>query len=175
MNKLVVFGAGMSATYLIHYFEQNRDLLDLELHVVDQNKQLLEDKCEDSRTTQHQTDINNTAEVEALIEDAKLVVSLLPAYLHIRIARICLECGVNLATASYLSDEMKALHNQVVAKGLVFLNECGLDPGIDHLSAMQMLDSIRNSVTVLIGCEKVISDRELFGVLPFIILSSILL
>lgn len=78
-----------------------------------------------------------------LIAQADLVISLLPPSLHFKVAKLCLQAGKHLLTASYLNDEMKGLHKDAKKAGLLFLNECGLDPGIDHMSAMEMLDGIR--------------------------------
>lgn len=99
-------------------------------------------KSSSSRTIE-ELDIHDLHEVSARIQKSKIVISLLPAALHIHIAKICLQENKHLATASYISDEMKALDTEAKAKGLIFLNEIGLDPGIDHMSAVQMMDAIR--------------------------------
>src|SRR5690606_4864088 len=78
------------------------------------------------------------------IATADVVISLLPAYLHVVAARYCLELRKHLITASYVSDEMKALDEEARKNDLLFLNECGLDPGIDHMSAMQLIDRVRS-------------------------------
>ena len=67
---------------------------------------------------------------------------MLPARFHIEVAKDCLAFGKHLVTASYVSDEMKALDTEAKAKNLIFLNEIGLDPGVDHMSAMQVIDRI---------------------------------
>jgi len=88
----------------------------------------------------------DVSDVEALsleIEGADVVISMLPAALHPMVARICLDRAKHLLTASYLSNEMRGFDTEARSKGLVFLNECGLDPGIDHMSAMKLLDGIR--------------------------------
>jgi saccharopine dehydrogenase-like NADP-dependent oxidoreductase len=72
------------------------------------------------------------------------VISLIPASLHVLVAKLCLEKKKHLLTASYVSDEMKFFHKEAKAKGLLFMNECGLDPGIDHMSAMQVMDKIKS-------------------------------
>lgn len=77
------------------------------------------------------------------IASADIVVSLIPANLHPLVAKICLAERKHLLTASYVSDEMKSLHIEATEKGLLFLNESGLDPGIDHMSAMQVIDRIK--------------------------------
>ena len=88
-------------------------------------------------------DISDLGHTEMQIQDSDIVVSMLPAHMHFPVARLCLKHRKHLVTASYLSDEMKTLHKEVELKGLTFLNEMGLDPGIDHLSAMKALDEIR--------------------------------
>jgi len=80
---------------------------------------------------------------QAEIKNADIVISMLPAAYHLEVAKDCLEFGKNLVTPSYISNEMQALNDQVVSKGLVFMNEIGVDPGIDHMSAMQVIDRIR--------------------------------
>jgi saccharopine dehydrogenase-like NADP-dependent oxidoreductase len=70
------------------------------------------------------------------------VISYVPAFLHIHVAKVCLELGRNLITASYISKEMEQLHEQVKQKGLTFLNELGLDPGIDHMTTMKTLNEV---------------------------------
>jgi len=79
-----------------------------------------------------------------LIRESYLVISMLPAVMHPAVANDCLEAGVHLATASYVSDAMRELEPKIKEKGLWFMNECGLDPGLDHMSAMQMFKNIRN-------------------------------
>lgn len=83
------------------------------------------------------------AGVRKLVGEADLVMSLLPAGLHAAVARECVEAGVPLVTSSYVSDQMRALHEQARAKGVVLLNEAGLDPGMDHLSAMRIIDDAK--------------------------------
>jgi len=87
--------------------------------------------------------IDETARVKELIAAADLTVSLLPPKLHPKVAELCLEVGRPLVTASYLSPEMQALDEAVKAKGLVFVNELGLDPGLDHMLAMEIIDDLK--------------------------------
>jgi saccharopine dehydrogenase-like NADP-dependent oxidoreductase len=68
---------------------------------------------------------------------------MLPAHMHISVAKLCLQFRKNMVTASYISDEMKALNSEAERTGVTILNEMGVDPGIDHLSAMETLDGIR--------------------------------
>ncbi len=77
-----------------------------------------------------------------MIAEADLVVSLLPANYHAEIAKLCIELGTNMATTSYVSPEMKALDKPAKENGIVILNECGVDPGIDHMSAMRIVHDV---------------------------------
>jgi saccharopine dehydrogenase-like NADP-dependent oxidoreductase len=97
--------------------------------------------------------IEDYASSTSAIEWADVVISLLPPSLHIRVATQCLAARRHLLTASYVSDEMQQLHQQALEKNLLFLNECGLDPGIDHMSAMQIIDRIRKAGGVVTSFE----------------------
>ena len=78
------------------------------------------------------------------VSEADIVVSLLPWTLHPVIARLCLAYGKHLVTASYVKDEMQAFDAPAREKGLVFLNEVGVDPGLDHMSAMKIIDEVKS-------------------------------
>jgi saccharopine dehydrogenase-like NADP-dependent oxidoreductase len=88
-------------------------------------------------------DIFNDTDRKTVIENADIVISMLPAHLHIEIAKDCIFFKKNLVTASYISDEMQKLDEVVKENGLIFMNEVGLDPGIDHMSAMKVIDEIK--------------------------------
>jgi saccharopine dehydrogenase-like NADP-dependent oxidoreductase len=144
MTKILIIGAGRSATSLIEYMLQNAETYDWQITISDMSLDLAQDKVEGySRGTATTFNALDPVERAPFLKDADMVVSMLPAHLHIHIAKDCLKLGKNLATASYVSDELKAMHEEVSAAGLIFLNEIGLDPGIDHMSAMQMINRIR--------------------------------
>src|SRR5690606_16228431 len=88
-------------------------------------------------------DVFNKTSRKNAIENADIVISMLPARYHIEVARDCVTYGKNMVTASYVSPEMEDLDKAVKAKGLIFMNEIGVDPGIDHMSAMKIIDQIR--------------------------------
>ena len=94
-------------------------------------------------------DINDEPKRRELVSQATIVISMMPPALHILIAKDCIHFGKNLLTASYADDEIKALEQQVKEKGILFLCEMGLDPGIDHMSAMQLLDEIKATGAVV--------------------------
>ena len=102
MKKIVVFGAGLSATYLISYLESNAEKFSWELVVADMNLELAKSKCKNNATTCVQIDIHNEDKVIELLQGSALAVSMLPASLHLTIAHKCLDMGIHLATASYL-------------------------------------------------------------------------
>ena len=92
--------------------------------------------------TLHQAD---NAKLAQTIQPGDVVVSMLPATMHINIAKICLEKGVNFVSSSYISPEMAELGDEVMKKGLVFINEVGLDPGIDHLLSHLLVEEYKAS------------------------------
>ena len=87
------------------------------------------------------------------IASADLVISMLPAFMHVEVAKVAIEAGVHVITPSYVSPEMKALDKQAREAGVLVLNELGLDPGIDHMSAMQIIDGIRSAGGKMLGFE----------------------
>ncbi|MGB7393655.1 MAG: saccharopine dehydrogenase family protein [Pricia sp.] len=143
-RKILVIGAGKSTSYLLDYFLDKAEAEDLYLTIGDLHPEALSDTLKNhSRCSVILLDIFEDAQRKKTIKDADIVVSMLPAYLHIKVAEDCLALGKHLVTASYVSEELKKLDAQVQEKGLVFMNEIGLDPGIDHMSAMQIIDRIR--------------------------------
>jgi len=144
MKNILLLGAGRSASTLIRYLAENATQNEWNVSIADAQQELVLSKIKPYPQLKGLVlDINNSENTQKLIAEQDIVISLLPPALHIQIARWCLELGRNLLTASYVSPEMRAMHQAVKEKGLLFLNEIGLDPGIDHLSAMKILDRIR--------------------------------
>jgi saccharopine dehydrogenase-like NADP-dependent oxidoreductase len=145
MLHIVVLGAGRSAGYFIDYMFQLCKSHHWKITIADQQTEHL-DSLFSGYSNAHliKVDVTNASERELLISDANWVVSMLPAFMHTIVAKDCLRLGVNMATASYESDEMREMRPEIVAKGLQFINECGLDPGIDHMSAMQIIDRLHS-------------------------------
>lgn len=144
MNHILVLGAGRSATSLISYLLKEAASKDWKVTVADYALQLAEEKV-DGHPNGKAVAFNITKEEErdALISICDVVISMLPASFHLVVAETCLKFGKHLLTASYVSDDMASLNEQAKEKGLLFLNECGLDPGIDHMSAKKVIDHIR--------------------------------
>jgi saccharopine dehydrogenase-like NADP-dependent oxidoreductase len=146
MRKILIIGAGRSASSLIQYLLSKSVSENLQLTIADLSLELAQKKAQNHpNATPIQLDIKNTEQRQTEIQKADIVISMLPAFMHIEIAKDCIALNKNLATASYISPEMQALDAQVKEKGLVFMNEIGLDPGIDHMSAMKVIDSIRSA------------------------------
>lgn len=144
MKKILIIGAGRSATSLIHYMLKHAETYNWQIKVADTSLDLATEKVQGhSRGTAVSFNALDEEERLPYLQEADFVVSMLPAHLHIHVAKDCLRLGKDLATASYVSPELKSMQEEVKAKGLIFLNEIGLDPGIDHMSAMQMINGIR--------------------------------
>lgn len=145
MRKILVIGAGKSASYLIKYLLDKSEAEDLIVIVGDVNfshaKKLTQNH--DNAQAIH-LDIHDKSSRQNAIKNCDIVVSMLPARYHIEAAKDCISFGKHLVTASYVSEAMGKLNKAATQKGLVFMNEIGVDPGIDHMSAMQVIDRIRD-------------------------------
>ena len=137
MRNILIIGAGRSATSLIRYLLDKSEAEELFITIGDISIQHAQ-----KFTTGHPNgrgillDVFNEVQRKEAVENSDLVISMLPARFHIEVAKDCIEFGKHLVTASYVSDQMQLLDTKARAKGLVFMNEVGLDPGIDHMSAM---------------------------------------
>ncbi|MRT16256.1 saccharopine dehydrogenase [Vitellibacter sp. q18] len=144
MRNILIIGAGRSATSLIRYLLDKSEAEDLFITIGDISVQSAQ-----KFTAGHPNargillDVFNDVQRKQAVENSDLVISMLPARYHIEVARDCIEFGKHMVTASYISNEMQALNHKAESKGLVFMNENGLDPGIDHMSAMKVIDGIR--------------------------------
>ena len=154
MKQILIIGAGRSSTSLINYLIKKSTVYNWKVIIGDYNIELAQEKVKGKENTEAiQFDVFDKGQREAEIQKADIVVSMLPAAFHIHVANTCLKFNKNLVTASYVSDEIKALNAEAEKKGLLFLMECGLDPGIDHMSAMRVIDQIRNDGHTLVNFE----------------------
>ncbi len=143
-RNILIIGAGRSASSLIKYLLDKSETENLHIIIGDKVLESAAKMAENHpNATALSLDIFNEDERKNAIRQSDIVVSMLPARFHLEVAKDCLNYGKSLVTASYISDAMKALDKEVKEKGLVFMNEIGLDPGIDHMSAMQIIDRIR--------------------------------
>ncbi len=144
MKSILVFGAGKSAGCLIEYLTGICEEKNWTLTIADADAAALKNKLIPSRFVNPvQINVENSPERNALIQKADLVISLLPPAFHMLIAVDCISNAKNLLTASYVDDEIRKLSSQIKSKKIFFLYEMGLDPGIDHMSAMQIIHRIQ--------------------------------
>jgi len=143
MTKILLFGAGKSATCLIQYLVRETATRGWQLVVAESNLALARSKIGEAAHAQAVAlQVEDEPQRDALIRNADIVISLLPPALHFLVAGACIHWKKDLLTASYLDDRIKALEPAIREKGLLFLCEMGLDPGIDHMSAMELIHRI---------------------------------
>lgn len=143
MKKILIIGAGRSSTVLIDYLLQQSVECNWKITVADNNLELAKSKVQNhANGTAIELDIFDVKKRQELIKNHDFVISMLPASMHTEIAEDCVRMGKSMATASYVSDSMKALDKYAKEKNIVLFNEMGLDPGIDHASAMRIIDDI---------------------------------
>jgi len=146
MRNILIIGAGRSSSSLIKYLLEKSSDENLHLIIGDLSlenaKKIIGNHPNASAIS---LDIMNTTQRAEAIKNSDIVISMLPAHFHIEAAKDCIAFGKHMVTASYISSEMQALDAEAKEKGLVFMNEIGLDPGIDHMSAMQVIDKIKDS------------------------------
>jgi saccharopine dehydrogenase-like NADP-dependent oxidoreductase len=140
MQKILVLGAGLVARPLVQY------LLDKGYEVICASRTVAKAEAligGHARGHAHALDLADEARLAEFIAAADLAISLVPPPLHPVVARHCLATNKPMVTTSYVSPEMAALDGEARAKGLVIINEIGVDPGIDHMSAMRIIDDVK--------------------------------
>jgi saccharopine dehydrogenase-like NADP-dependent oxidoreductase len=144
MKNILILGAGLSTSSLVRYLLQNAEKENWHLRIVDQNIETIEKKINGSK---HATALTFNAidplERRPEIEKADLVISMLPARFHPGVAKDCIALKKDLITPSYVSEELKSFDKEAKEAGILIMNEIGVDPGIDHMSAMRVLDHIK--------------------------------
>ena len=145
MRIILIIGAGRSASSLIQYLLNKSEKEQLHLIIGDLSLDLAEKKTNNHpNATPIALDIFDENQRKEAIQKASIVISMLPAHLHIEVARDCIVYKKHLVTASYISDAMEELDVLAKENNLIFMNEIGLDPGIDHMSAMKVIDEIKD-------------------------------
>ena len=142
-QTILIIGAGKSATVLIQYLQQKAVENDWYILLADGDEAIAKNKWNNAPNgTALGIDIENNLDRQNLVQKADIVVSMMPAQLHFLVAKDCLHFGKPLFTASYVDDNMRSIASEIEAKQVLFLCEMGLDPGIDHMSAMAIIDEI---------------------------------
>lgn len=144
MRTILIIGAGRSASSLIQYLLNKSEEENLHLIIGDLSLVSAQKKTNNhSNATAIALDIFDQNQRVALVQKADIVISMLPAHLHIEVAKDCIAYKKHLVTASYISDAMQELDAAAKENNLIFMNEVGLDPGIDHMSAMKVIHEIK--------------------------------
>ena len=158
MKNVLVLGAGLVSRPLVRYL-----LDEPEFHVkvasrtVSKAEKLIQGH---PRGNAQALNVKDTEQLRDLIKECDIVISLLPYNYHVKVAEMCIEFKKNMVTTSYISAIMKALDENARKANVLILNEIGVDPGIDHMSAMRIIHEVENSDG------KVVSFRSYCGGLP---------
>lgn len=154
MQKILIIGAGQSSTSLIKYLVENGASKDWKITIAEKNTALAENKIQGyDNASVVDFDVFDDQILNKAVEQHDVIISMLPAALHIHVAKKCASLGRHFLTASYLSDDISALDEDFKKAGKTAIMEIGLDPGIDHMSAMKVLDDLKASGYDLTGFE----------------------
>ena len=144
MKTILILGAGLSASSLIRYLLERAEENNWFLKIVDQDIELVKRKIGGhSRAEALSFNALDPHERRPILGHSDLVISMLPARFHVDVAKDCIDLKVNLITPSYISPEMRALDQEARDAGIVIMNEIGVDPGIDHMSAMKIIHEVQ--------------------------------
>lgn len=168
MKTIVVLGTGKSTVSLFDYLGKKASANGWRILACDRDPEAIKERIAPEYGIETRAlDVSDKSALNALISEADLVISMLPAFMHPEIAKLCLKLRKHLATASYVSDEMAAMESEVQSSGLIFLNEAGLDPGIDHMSAMKLIDQLRSDGAETVSfesyCGGLVDERDCEG------------
>lgn len=158
MKKVLVLGAGMVSKPLVRYLLDQPDFsVMMASRTVSKAEKIINGHPDGEALS---LNVKDDDMLEKLISEADLTVSLLPYTYHVKVAELCIKHKKHLVTTSYVSDEMRELDGRAKEAGVLLLNESGLDPGIDHMSAMRVIHDVENNGG------KVVSFRSTTGALP---------
>lgn len=144
MKNILVIGAGRSSSSLIRYLLAEAEANSWFVTVADRDLGLVESKLKAHKFAKALAfDVMNEEQAEKEVSEADIVISMLPWRFHINVVKLCIKHKKNIITPSYISDEIRALDKEAKAAGIMVMNELGVDPGIDHMSAMKLINDIR--------------------------------
>ena len=158
MNKVLVLGAGMVSRPLVRYLLNQPDFSVTMASRTASKAEAVINGHPDGKSLA--LDVHDDATLEQLVSEADIVVSLLPYTYHVKVAELCIKHQKHMVTTSYVSDAMNSLDTHAKDAGILILNECGLDPGIDHMSAMRIVHDVEGKGG------NVVSFRSTTGALP---------
>ncbi len=142
MKKVLILGSGLVARPIIQHLLNKNYRLTVASNTPDRSDIMINKHPNGKSLFWEATDEGS---LDRMVAEHDLTVSILPYVFHVMVARYCLKHAKNMVTTSYVKPEMKALHEEALQKGVILLNECGLDPGIDHMSAMRIIDKVHKN------------------------------
>lgn len=144
-KKIILFGAGRSARHLVSFLVEGSLRGKWSVVVADTNvSQWVDEYSSIEQVRFVAGDASNAEFRHALIAHSSLVISMLPAFMHAEVVRDCINFHVHVFTPSYVSPEVNAMHELALQEDVLVLNEMGVDPGIDHISAMEIIHRLKN-------------------------------
>lgn len=141
MKKVLLLGAGMVAKPLADFLLENNIQLKIASRTVEKAEKLINGRKNGSAVSWTVEDMSS---LDKMVSEHDLTVSLLPYAYHVTVAKLCIKHKKNMVTTSYVSEEMKALDADVKKAGIIILNEIGVDPGFDHMTAMRIIDKVQS-------------------------------
>ncbi len=150
-KNVIILGAGRSASTLIHYLTNKSEKLNFSISIGDLDPE--KTKARFPEINVFHINVDDIIQAQSQLKDAYLIISMLPAHLHFQVAMICSELGIHLLTASYLSDQIKSLGPLFENNNCCCIMELGLDPGLDHMSALKVINKIKDAGHELTGFE----------------------
>lgn len=141
MKKVLLLGAGMVAKPIVDYLLDNNFKLTIASRTISKAEKLIKERKNGKAVSWTIDDIEM---LDLMIANNDLTVSLLPYAHHVTVAKSCIKNKKNMVTTSYISEEMKALDSRAKQAGIIILNEIGLDPGFDHMTAMRIIDKVQS-------------------------------
>jgi len=143
-KKILLLGSGYVTTTVVEYLTRRpENVLTLANRTIENAEKRSNDGVKD-RIKVVQLDLeNDDAKLEQLVGENDVVISLVPYLYHVKVAKVCLQKKKHLITTSYISPAMRELHQQAVDANVLLMNEIGVDPGIDHLAAVKIIDDVR--------------------------------
>ncbi|MCD4697064.1 MAG: saccharopine dehydrogenase NADP-binding domain-containing protein [Bacteroidales bacterium] len=141
MKKVLILGAGMVVKPIVQYLLNKEYNVTVATRTKSKSDAMIDGHPNGTSMT---WTVDDETTLDKLVKEHDLTVSLLPYAYHVMVAKVCIKHKKNMVTTSYVSPEMKALFNEAKDAGIIILNELGLDPGIDHMSAMRIIDHVHN-------------------------------
>jgi saccharopine dehydrogenase-like NADP-dependent oxidoreductase len=144
-KKIILFGAGRSARHLVSFLVEGALVNKWNVIVADTNvSHWIEEYGNLNQVQFVSGDASNPEFRHDLIAHSSLVISMLPAFMHADVVKDCINFHVHVFTPSYVSSEVNAMHELALQEGVLVLNEMGVDPGIDHISAMEIIHRLKS-------------------------------